>query len=478
MDESDLKKKTARGLLWGGIGSGGMQLLNLAFGIILSRILSPDDYGIVGALAIFSAVAGIFTESGFTLAIVNRKTISESDYCSVFWFNLVVGGVLYTALFFLAVPIASFYNTPEMVPLARFLFLSFFIGAIGSAPSAYLFRNLEIKRRSKILLASVAISGAAGVGCALAGMKYWGIAVQTVLYSLSLTMMLWCSVDFRPKMTFSAGAIRDMLPFSVKQMAVALFTHVNNNFFAMLLGRFYGMQKTGYYTQGNKWTRMGYSTLSGMINSVGQPVMRQTVEESERLHRVFRKMLRFAAFVSFPAMFGLCIVARELISITITDKWLPAVAVMQILCVGGAFMPLATLYGNLFNSIGRPGIYMWNTIILGLIQIGLAVTTYTYGMNTMLTAYVIANVLWLFVWQYFAGRSIGLRLRDVVADVVPYMVAAAAVMATTWLAASMIVNDWLSLATKVIMAATLYSLIMWLSGSTVFRETFRYFSKK
>ena len=189
-------------------------------------------------------------------------------------------------------------------------------------------------------------------------------------------------------------------------------------------------------------------------------------------------MLRFAAFVSFPAMFGLCIVARELISITITDKWLPAVAVMQILCVGGAFMPLATLYGNLFNSIGRPGIYMWNTIILGLIQIGLAVTTYTYGMNTMLTAYVIANVLWLFVWQYFAGRSIGLRLRDVVADVVPYMVAAAAVMATTWLAASMIVNDWLSLATKVIMAATLYSLIMWLSGSTVFRETFRYFSKK
>ena len=139
MAESDLKKKTARGLIWGGIGSGGMQLLNLAFGILLSRILSPGDYGMVGALTIFSAVAGIFTESGFTLAIVNRKEISQSDYSSVFWFNLAVGAGLYLALFFLAVPIADFYRTPEMVPLARFLFLSFFIGALGTAPSGRFF---------------------------------------------------------------------------------------------------------------------------------------------------------------------------------------------------------------------------------------------------------------------------------------------------------------------------------------------------
>ena len=171
MSENDnLKQKPARGLLWGGIGNGGMQLLNLFFGIFLSRLLSPSDYGVVGALTIFSAVAGIFTESGFTLAIVNRKKVDDRDYSSVFWFNIAVGAALYAALFFLAVPIAAFYRNPEMVPLARFLFLSFFIGATATAPSAYMFRHLMVKERSKILLTSIVVSGTAGVACALCGL--------------------------------------------------------------------------------------------------------------------------------------------------------------------------------------------------------------------------------------------------------------------------------------------------------------------
>ncbi len=474
MADSNLKQKTAKGLLWGGIGSGGMQLLNLAFGIILSRILSPDDYGVVGALAIFSAIAGIFTESGFTLAIVNRKNVTLTDYSSVFWFNAAVGAAFYVALFFLAEPIARFYHTPAMVPLARFLFLGFFIGALGSTPSAYLFRNLKIKQRSKILLASVAISGVGGIACAMAGLGYWGIAAQTVIYSTSLTVMLWLSVDWRPEMSFSFKAIRDMIPFSAKQMAVAIFTHFNNNFFSVLLGRFYGMTQTGFYTQGNKWTTMGYSTLSGMINSVGQPVMRHTVDDPQRLHRVFRKMLRFSAFVSFPAMLGLALVARELIVISVTAKWLMAVPIMQILCIGGAFMPITTLYGNLFNSIGRPAIYMWNTIAIGITQIALMLVTYRFGLDTMLIAYVTVNIAWLFVWHHYARRETGLSLRHVLADLLPYLAVAALVMAVTWLATSQITDIVISLILKIVLAAGLYCLIMCLGRSTVFRETVDY----
>ncbi|MDE7457785.1 MAG: lipopolysaccharide biosynthesis protein [Muribaculaceae bacterium] len=478
MTESNLKQKTAKGLLWGGIGSGGMQLLNLAFGIILSRILSPGDYGVVGALTVFSAVATIFSESGFTLAIVNRKNISDTDYSSVFWFNLVVGAFFYTILFFLAEPIARFYRTPDMVPLARFLFLSFFIGAIGTAPSGMLLRNLKIKQRSQCLLAAVATSGIAGVDFALAGYGYWGIAVQTVIYSLTYNALLWRVAHWRPSLKFSMTSIRSMLPFSVKQMAVALFTHFNNNFFAVLLGRFYGMVKTGYYTQGNKWTTMGSSILSSMIYSVGQPVMRQTTDDPERLRRVFRKMLRFVAFFSFPAMFGLGIISREFIVIAVTDKWLPAVAVMQILCVGSAFLPITTLYGNLFNSINRPVIYMWNTIAVGSVQTILAIVTYRFGLNIMLTAYVITNIAWLAVWQYFAWRSIGIRLREVLTDTVPYMAVAASVMAIAIMAAAPVSNIILSLIIKIAVAAVLYFTTMWLSGSAILRETISYLRKK
>lgn len=478
MGEENLKQKTASGLLWGGIGSGGMQLLNLLFGIVLSRILTPADYGIIGALTVFSAVAGIFSESGFTLAIVNKKSVSDADYSSVFWFNLIVGGALYMAMFFLAVPIARFYGQPEMVALARFLFLSFFIGATATAPSAYLFRNLQNKRRSTIWLVSLAISGVTGVCCALSGMAYWGIAIQTVTYSTCVATLTWLSVKWRPSFSISMAAIRELLPFSVKQIAVSIFTHFNNNFFAVLLGRFYGMTTTGYYTQGNKWTTMGYSTLSGMINSVGQPVIRHTVDEPERLLRVFRKLLRFTAFLSFPAMFGLAIIANELIIISVTDKWLAAASIMQILCIGGAFLPLSTLFGNLFNSIGRPGIYMWNTIVLGCCQLAAMVMSYRYGLTVMLITYTTINIVWIFVWQRFATRHAGLRLIDMLSDILPYLVAAASVMAITWFVTAGIGNIYLALMLKVIIAGGLYCLIMWGGKSVIFREAVQFIAQR
>lgn len=269
-----------------------------------------------------------------------------------------------------------------------------------------------------------------------------------------------------------------MLPFSLKQLVTSLFTQVNNNIFAVLLGRLYGMQPTGYYTQGNKWTVMGYSTLVGMINSVGQPVFRETIDDIERLRRVFRKLLRFAAFISFPAMFGLAIVSQELITLAITDKWLDAVSVMQVLCIGGAFMPLGVLYGNLFNSLGKPGIYMWNTITLGLTQIACVVVSCRYGMNVMLIVYTAVNILWIFVWQYFAHKHIGLRLIDVLKDILPYLMITIVVMTAAMFVASYTEGLLLSLFVKIVVAATLYILLLYQFNSVVFSECINYLLKR
>lgn len=477
MADSGLKQKTAKGLLWGGIGSGSMQLLNLFFGIFLSRLLSPADYGVVGALTIFSAMAGLFAESGFTLAIVNKKTISHDDYNAVFWFNIVAGLVLYGLLFALAPLIAAFYHQPEMVPLARFLFLGFLFGAIATAPSAYFFRNLNVKLRSQIQICAILLSGIVGVCCAASGCGYWGIAAQTVTYSGCNCLMLWARSPWRPTLSFRMAPLREMLPFSTKQLVTSLFTHINNNFFSVLLGRFYGMKPTGYYTQGSKWTTMGYTTISGMLNSVAQPVFREASEDSERLCRVFMKMLRFTSFVCFPAMFGLAIVARELIVLTVTAKWLPCVPVMQILCVWGAFMPVATLYGNLFNSIGRPNIYMWNTIALGLMQLVCVLLSYPYGLEVMLEVYAGINVAWLFVWHYFARKHIGLSLAGVLKSIMPYIAVSLLVMAATVAATARIADPLLSLPAKILMAAALYGLLMWRLKSVVFRESIGYLTK-
>ncbi len=475
MADSRLKNRTAKGLLWGGIGNGALQLLNLVFGIFLARLLSPSDYGTVGALAIFSAIAGLLCESGFTLAIVNKREISDRDYNAVFWFNVVVAFVSYAILFFSAPLIASFFHTPAMVPLSRFLFLSFLLGGLATAPASYLFRNLMVKERSQIQILAIVISGTVGVVCAFQGMGYWGLAVQTVLYSGLNSLMMWFICPWRPTLSFDPGSLRSMLPFSTRQLITSLFTVVNNNVFSVLLGRFYGMSQTGFYTQGNKWTTMGYSTLTGMINSVGQPVFREPADDTERLRRVFRKLLRFTAFISFPAMFGLGIVSNELISIAVTDKWLASVPVMQILCVWGAFMPFGVLYGNLFNSLGRPHIYMWNTISLGVLQLVCVVVSCRFGLNVMLEVYTAVNILWLLVWQYFAHKHIGLRLIDVIKDVAPYCLLAGSVMILTQIATASIASEaLLSLVVKIAVAASAYCLLLWRFNSAVFKESVNY----
>ncbi len=476
--ETPLKQRTAKGLLWGGIGNGAMQLLNLVFGIFLARLLTPADYGVVGALTIFSATAGLLSESGFTLAIVNRREVTDRDYDAVFWFNVAASLTLYTILFFCAPAIARFYKTPEMVPLARFLFTSFVFGGLATAPAAYLFRNLMVKQRSQIQILAIVISGTVGVICAFNGWGYWGIALQTVLYSGANCVMMWIICRWRPSFSFHWDSLKSMLPFSLRQLVTSLFTHINNNFFSVLLGRFYGMRITGFYTQGNKWTTMGYSTLVGMINSVGQPVLRQTVDDPDRLLRVFRKLLRFTAFISFPAMLGLAIIARDLIVITISDKWLDSVAVMQILCVGGAVIPLNILYGNLFNSIGRPGIYMWNTIALGLLQLASVCLTYPYGLQFMLIIYSAINILWLLVWQFFARRHIRLTFLAMLADIAPYAILSAAVMILTWIATRSLGNPYIGLPVKIIVAAGAYALLLWRFNSAVFRESIDFLLKR
>lgn len=476
--ESKLKQKTAKGLLWGSVGNGTLQLLNLFFGIFLSRLLTPSDYGTIGALTLFSAAAGMFADSGFVLAIVNKKNADDNDYNAVFWFNLVSGTMFYCLLFGLAPLIARFYRQPEMTALSRFLFLSFFLGCVSGAQTAYLFRNLMVKERSTITIIAIMVSGSVGVLCAYNGWGYWGLAVQTVLYSGISSLLIWLRCPWRPSLRINLNPIREMFGFGVRQLLTSLFTHINNNVFALLLGRFYGMRQTGYFTQGNKWTTMGYSTLSGMTNSVGQPVLREVSNDNARLQRVFRKMLRFIAFLSFPAMLGLALVSKEVIVLTITDKWLPCVPVMQILCLWGAFMPMSTLYGNLFNSQGLPRIYMWCTIGLGVIQLACIVASYPFGLHTMLVVYTMVNILWLFVWQYFAHKHTGLRLADVLRDIVPYFLAAAVVMGVTWLLTRGIGSMILSLALKIVIAVALYSGIMWISGSEIFRESLQYLSRR
>ncbi|MBE6288011.1 MAG: lipopolysaccharide biosynthesis protein [Mediterranea massiliensis] len=478
MAGQSLKDKTAKGLFWGGLSNVSMQLLNLFFGIFLARLLTPADYGMVGMLTIFSLIAGSLQESGFIAALINRKEIRHDDYNAVFWFSISASLCIYTILYFCAPLIARFFNQPELTALARYSFLGFVISSTGVAQSAYLHKKLMVKQRAITSISALIVSGTVGVTLAYNGFSYWGIATQNIVYISVAMCFYWYFSPWRPTFTFDFRPIREMFSFSCKMLATNIFNHINNNIFSVILGKFYSSKDVGFYNQANKWNGMGHSLISGMINSVAHPILAQVSDDKERQLRIFRKMMRFTAFVSFPAMFGLSLIAPELIAIAITDKWAASAQILRLLCISGAFIPICGLCSNLVVSKGKSNIHMWCNISLGLLQLLVICFIYPYGIHTMIVTYVCINIAWLFVWYYFVHREIGYRFHHLLMDIVPFLLIALFSMLACYYLTRPITNIYLLFVGKIAIAASLYLVLMWLSGAQTFKESIGYFRKR
>lgn len=296
MSDTSLKEKTAKGLFWGGFSNGIQQLLNLGFGIVLARLLDASDYGMVGMLTIFSAIAAALQEGGFISALTNRKETLHKDYNAVFWFSLMCSTTIYILLFFAAPLIADFYDTPELIPLSRLSFLGFVISSMSIAPRAYLFKNLRIKDTTVISISSLIVSGIVGITLAANGFAYWGIALQSISFITVMTILNFYFSHWRPRFRFDFTPIKEMIGFSSKIIITNIFTIINNNLFSVLLGKFYSEREVGNFTQANKWNGMGHTTITGMINGIAQPVFTRCrrqgtatcrIQKAAALHRLY-----------------------------------------------------------------------------------------------------------------------------------------------------------------------------------------------
>lgn len=465
-----LKQKTAQGLFWGVLSSGGMQLLNLVIGIFLARLLSPEEYGIVGMLAIFSLIAGNLQESGFGVALVNVKDIKHNDYNSVFWFNVLTSLFLYGVLFFCAPLIAAFFHQPCLTSLSRFVFLGLIFAAVGISPNAVMVRSLKMKEKAIISLSALLVSGTVGVLMAYKGFSYWSLATQQVLYNVVICIGRYSYAHWWPTFKVDFTPVKRMFAFSYKVLITAVLSTISNNVLTVIFGRLYPAHDVGNFTQANKWNTMASSLVTGSVSQITQPVMVQVNDDNERQRRVFGKMLRFTAFLSFPAMFGLSMVAPEFILLAIGDKWVESISPLQILCMGGAFLPLYSVYQNLLLSLGKSDVYMWLNIAQIAIVITAVLACHTLGFTAMVAAFAVINVLWLFAWQFFASRLIGYRLVTMLRDIMPFMLISLAVMLVTYLATAFITDLRLLLVVRVVMAVVLYGLVMKLTRAKIFED--------
>ena len=460
-----LKEKTAKGLFWGGMNNGMQQLLGLVFGIILGRLLSPSDYGLIAMITIFSLIATALQNSGFSTALVNEKEPKDSDYNSVFWFNILMGASIYIILFFSAPFIADYYHEPRLVALCRYAFIGLLFSCSGVAQAAYLYKNLRAKQLAKASITATIISSCVAAIMAWQGFSYWSLATQTNLFILISTLLRWHYSDWRPSLQIDFSFVRKAFPFSVKILISDVLTHVNNNVMNILLGRYYSAHDTGNYNQAYQWNNKCTSLIQGMV-------------KQERQLAVLRKMVRFAAFISFPLLLGFGLVAKEFIVLAIGEKWLVSAHYLQWLCICGAVAPISVLLSDLIISRGHSGIFMGATLALGLLEILAMLLLYPYGIHTMVMAYVALNLVWLFVWFTFASRLTSYTLLLFMKDIVPFGLAAAGVMIATGYLTTSITNLWLLLLCRVVLAAMLYLLVMKVARAKILDETLNFVKNK
>ncbi|MCH5310479.1 MAG: lipopolysaccharide biosynthesis protein [Prevotella sp.] len=451
-----LKEKTAKGLFWGAVNNGSTQIFALLIGIFLTRLLSPSDYGLVGMLTIFTVLAGNLQSCGFTQALVNIRRPTDNDYNSVFWFNVIASVSIYIVLFFCAPLIAAYYRQPSLVVLSRVVFLAFLISSLGIAHNAYMFKNMMNKEQTIIGGIALLLSGVIAIVLAVCDFTYWALAWQQIAYITIVNIGRYYFVKWRPTLHIDFTPVRRMFGFSSKMLVTSIINTINSHILTVIFGRLFPAHIVGHFTVANKWNTMASSFVSGTITQVAQPVMSTLTEERERELRVFRKMMRFTSFLSFPCMFGMAFVAREFILVLPGEQWEQCVPLMQVLCIGGAFMPLYTLYQNLAISNGRSDIYMWCNIAQIILQIGVIILFHEYGIQRMVEACTLFNILWLVVWHLCTASLIKLRVLDVLLDIVPFIIVTIFTMVLSGIIILSVDNIHLKLMAKVIIAIVVY----------------------
>ena len=478
----NLKEKTAKGLFWGALNNGTIQVLNVLIGIMLGRKLSPEEWAPIGMIAIFSAIAGNLQSSGFSTAIVNMKSPTSNDYNAVFWFNTLVSAIVYLVLFACAPWIAWFFEQPCLTDLSRFIFLAFFISSFGISTNAYMMKNMMQREMTIVGVTALIISGITAIILAFQGYSYWSLAWQQVINAFVLVVGRWVFVKWRPSFKVDFTPIRQTFRFSMNILITMIINTVNNHILTFVFGKLFTRtpQVVGNFFQAFKWDTMAYQTVGGTIEQVAQPVLvnlRDDEDESREV-RVFRKMMRFTAFLAFPAMFGLSLVSEEFILATIGQKWIDCVPLLRVLCIGGAFMPFYSLYKNLIISQGRADLNMWLNISQIILQFVLIFATYQQGILMVVYAYSILNVVWLLAWQFFAHRMIGLRLVHVLKDTLPFALISGAVMVASHFATMQFDNVYLLLTLRIVMAAVLYVGVMKLLRVKIMDECIKFLFKK
>jgi O-antigen/teichoic acid export membrane protein len=418
MSES-LKRKTIKGTAWSFIdnivGSG----IAFLVGLVLARLLAPEEFGLMGMITVFIAVSTSIVDSGFSNALIRKTNIQRIDYNTTFYFNLLVSAVMYGVLYVVAPFISDFFHQSQLVSILRVLAWILIINAFAIVPRTVLVRNVDFKTQTRVSVIASLSSGIIGIGMALTGMGVWSLVGQQLSRQFLNTLFLWIYVHWLPAWEFSVASFKEMFGFGSKLLLSGLINTIYLNIYTVIIGRIYNSAILGQYTQADRFSTIFSSNLTSVVQRVSYPVLSSIQDDPERLRAAYRRVIKTTMLITFACMLGLVAIAKPLIVILIGGKWLPAVQYLQIICFAGMLYPLHAINLNMLQVKGRSDLFLRLEIIKKIIGILPIILGIFCGIEIMLWGGVFTSFISFYLNSCYSARLIGYSTWSQVRDILP-----------------------------------------------------------
>lgn len=417
MAEQSLTDKTVKGVGWNSVDRIANYGIGFIVGVVLARLLSPEEYGLIGIIGIFTAIFNIILDSGLSTALIRKHGVTNTDYCTVFWTNLVLSFVL-TVILYLGAPfIGHFFNRPELVPYIHVMSFILIINALSITQQARLTKNIDFKTQTKISLISHTLSGVIGIVMAYMGFGVWALVAQQMTSRLFTTVLLWIYNKWWPGFVFSWVNFKDLFGFSWKLLVAQIINTGFNQMYQAVIGKVYSSSTLGQYTRAQQYGHLVASTVGDVVLKVSLPVMSSIQNEDERLLRAFRTIIKTTMLVTSVLLIGMAACAKPLIYVLIGEKWLPCVPMMQILTFSLMLQPLQQININMLTVQGRSDIQLLLQIIKCILAIGPILLGIYIGIYWMLVGSVVCGWIALLLNSYYSGKKFNytwwMQLKDV-----------------------------------------------------------------
>lgn len=463
-----LKHKMIHALAWTSIDRFGQQIVQFIIGIVLARLLSPSDYGLIGMLMIFIALSSSMIDGGFGQALIRKKEANKLDFSTIFFLNLALSIALYIVLFFAAPRIACFFNQPQLVNISRVLFLSILFYAAYFIQYVLIVKELAYKSLAKINISSTIISGGLGIYLAINGFGVWSLVYQQISYHFFRLVLFYFIRKWKPSLMFSVAVIKEHWNFSIHLLGTSLLNVFFNNIYIVLIGKFYPLKQVGYYTQANKLSETINYSFQQILQGASFPLLVQIQDDDERYRRVYRKMNEIISLFIFPLIFTLIIIAEPLIITLLSEKWKASVVFFQILCLANIFNPFFGLNTSVLNSRGASK----KTFQLELIKKGLIILSivfcFSFGIEVMLMGFVIANFMAFGISMIFIKKNLHYYYKHQLKDIAPSFVIAVIVSFLLFFLSKVSTNPYILLTSQLLIALILYICLLFFLKKELF----------